>query len=87
VDEVFTEWIPERRFAFSVVSTSRRMVASMAEAVWLEPAGGGNRTVLTYRQGLEPAGVVGWLMTHPRSRMQRAVERAVDRLAASAEGG
>ena len=84
VDEVFTAWEPERRFAFAVVATSLRLVSSMAESVELEPDGAAACTVV-YRQGLAPVGLIGWTMTHPRGRLQRSLERAVGRLAERAE--
>lgn len=55
VDEEFLVWEPERRFAFTVVSSTRPGLVSMAEDVRLTPDGEGACTV-TYTMGIEPKG-------------------------------
>jgi len=54
VDEKFLAWEPERRFAFTVTTSTRPGLRSMNEDVRLTPDGTTACTV-TYTMGLEPA--------------------------------
>lgn len=55
VEEEFLAWEPERRFAFTVTSSTRSGLVSMNEDIRLTPDGDGACTV-TYTMGLEPRG-------------------------------
>lgn len=54
-EEEFIAWEPERRFAFTVVSSNRPGLRSMVEDIRLTPDGDTACTV-TYTMGLEPLG-------------------------------
>jgi uncharacterized protein YndB with AHSA1/START domain len=55
VEEEFLAWEPDRRFAFTVTSSTRPGLLSMNEDLRLTPDGEGACTV-TYAMGLEPKG-------------------------------
>jgi uncharacterized protein YndB with AHSA1/START domain len=82
IDEEFTAWEPERRFAFTVVRASPTL-RSLAESVELEPSAGG--CTVTYTQGIEPARGFGWMWKLISRRMGSELTKALDNLAAGAE--
>lgn len=59
LDEVFTKWDVNERFAFSIVGSKMPFLEALAEDVHLEPIGSGCR--ITYRQGIECKRGFGWL--------------------------
>ena len=78
VTELFTEWEPNRRFAFTLVE-GPPILASMAELVEIEPADDG--CTITYRQGIEPAKGFAWLWKPVAKRFDGQTRKALDRLA------
>lgn len=64
LDEVFTAWDENERFAFAVVGSKVPFLAALAESVELEPIelGSGDAGCrVTYRQGLELRRGFGWM--------------------------
>jgi uncharacterized protein YndB with AHSA1/START domain len=82
VDEVFTAWEPERRFAFTAVRAPRTL-QSLAESVELQPTATG--CTVTYTQGVEPTPGFGWMWKLVSKRMGSELAKALDALAAMAE--
>ncbi|MEZ5321224.1 MAG: SRPBCC family protein [Microthrixaceae bacterium] len=83
IDEEFTEWEPRRRFAFTVVATSRPFVRSLNERVDIEEIDESSSRV-TYTQGWDPLPAVGVGLRLLRRPVTRRVGRALERLGALA---
>ncbi len=82
IKEVFTAWEPDAQFAFTVVEGPPTL-ASIAESVTLAPTDTG--CTVTYRQGFEARRFAGWTLAPLRWQMERAVRKALDRLAECCE--
>jgi uncharacterized protein YndB with AHSA1/START domain len=77
VNEVFTAWEPEQRFAFTLVDGPPGIVA-IAESVELVDHDGG--TLVTYRQGFEPRRGWGRPVRLVVARMDRELAKALEQL-------
>lgn len=84
VDEEFVAWEPERRFAFTVTSSTGPGLRSMNEDVRLTPAGD-DATTVSYTMALDP---VGAKLVRPvlEPGLRRALDKALDGLAAHVGG-
>lgn len=59
IDEEFTAWDPNERFAFAIIGTKIPFLHALAEDVRIEKTETGSR--VTYRQGVECKRWFGWL--------------------------
>ncbi len=76
IDEEFTAWDENERFAFAVIKTALPVLARLAEEVWLDATDTGCR--VTYRQGVEGKKYLGWAM---KAVWKQAPDQVEDALA------
>jgi hypothetical protein len=82
IDEQFIAWEDGRLFAFTFTAVSRRIVASMAEAVRVVPhVDDPARCIVTYTMAIEPRPRTGWLVRAAAPSIRVTVSRALARLA------
>ena len=83
LDEVFTAWDENERFAFAVVGSKVPILAALAETVDIEPAGDGCR--VTYRQGIEVKRGFGWAVGQMAKVIGTRLAAALEQLRLRAE--
>jgi carbon monoxide dehydrogenase subunit G len=83
LDEVFTAWDENERFAFAVVGSKVPFLVALAESVDLEPAD--DRCRVTYRQGIEVRRGLRWGVGQMTNSIGKRLARALDQLRLRAE--
>ena len=78
IDEEFTAWDVDAHFAFAVVRSRIPILLALAESVRLDPVG--DRTRVTYRQGLEARPGFGWALRLLWKQPARHLVTALDSL-------
>ena len=83
LDEVFTAWDENERFAFAVVGSKLPFLGGLAESVDIEPVSldsGDEGSRVTYRQGFDLKYGIGWLAARGANRLGDQVSKALDSL-------
>jgi uncharacterized protein YndB with AHSA1/START domain len=83
LDEVFTAWDENERFAFAVVGSKLPFLGALAESVEIEPISldsGDDGSRVTYRQGFDLKYGLGWLAARGANRLGDHLSKALDSL-------
>ena len=85
IDEEFTAWDTDKRFAFAIVRSPIPFLSTVAESVEIEPTDDGCR--VTYRQGLQARRGFGRVLSVATRRMPGQLRAALGNLKVLAESG
>jgi uncharacterized protein YndB with AHSA1/START domain len=83
VDEIFTAWDENERFAFAIVGSKLPFLGALAESVEIdaiEVASGETGSRVTYRQGIELKRGFGWLAARASNRLGGQLSKALEQL-------
>lgn len=86
VDERFLAWEPGRAWVFTLTTCRPRVIRSLVEGAWLEPAGP-DATRITWRIGVEFAAPLRWLSPLLRWHVARMTGKLIDGLDARMRRG
>ncbi len=85
IDEEFTAWDENERFAFALIATKFPFLHAMAEDVQISLTDSGCN--VTYRQGIEARRGFGWLTKLAFGSLDKQTADALSRLKRLCEGG